>query len=278
MVGSVAELDRRTQIAVGCGIGVALVALAAILLFVYPFSTADPQPAGDTEQLFDAPLPDAEPPFTLETTFESEETVLHSEFAITASGEAYYRFESVEPGGPNVTREKYQRNAMTYVRYEFPAGNDERAEAFREDHDVVAETRTDGHLVLTGTTSSSLSVETTSGVETLLPTTLATTYYDQVDEGAAAGTRTYEPQTGWFSGSRDYRIIDASGDVTVDADTYELQSVDVSWVVHDFTSNYFDYYVGGESYSQELTLAVDRSEPEIETPEWVESVEASGDS
>lgn len=85
------------------------------------------------------------------------------------------------------------------------------------------------------------------------------------------GTTTYEPRAGWYDGDRRYRIGDASGRVTIDGETDTLRSLDVELEGHARAPSALEYALADRS-DLAMEYELNRSEPSVDRPEWVEAV------
>ncbi|MFP9193399.1 hypothetical protein ACLI4Q_17400 [Natrialbaceae archaeon A-CW1-1] len=98
------------------------------------------------------------------------------------------------------------------------------------------------------------------------------TQYEQVDESIEQAV--YEPRNGWFEGAEGYRVTDSTGHITVDPDSYAIESADVSFNVVSTADSYAKYLLtttfSDEPTSQEITYTVDTENVEIEILDWVE--------
>ena len=141
------------------------------------------------------------------------------------------------------TAEAYQAgpNETVYERYTIHKESvvDSHREAITgaDDRTMLRQTDTaEGAVFVVRVNESFEFADELSGTASLFVSGMGTTSYDQV--GRPSGTTIYEPQNGWFNGSRAYRITNASGEVRVDSETGVVDSGSVAWNLTEPADSY----------------------------------------
>lgn len=258
-------MDRRS-VAAAVVVLLLVVNLALVGLVLYPFSETDPLPPEDA---FEVGESDA---YRIEATITTDgETSLAVDGAVERSGERYVRVVQ-----ETVTTEQYQRNgsAAQYTRYVVDGENaDRRLQDLESDpeQEVISTDREDGTLRAVVVDNDSRTAPDPTGAASVVSTQLRLAVYDQVGSASESDRQVLEPQSGWYDGSRSYRLTDASGTVVVDPETNVLHAANVTWDLTKGTSTYAHYLLNrGNSVEQGVTYEYQSGNVSVETPDWVE--------
>ncbi|WP_276255592.1 hypothetical protein [Halomontanus rarus] len=262
----------RNRIAWGI-IGIlVLVCIGLIFSVVYPFSTANSHETS-TEERFTAGESDE---YELTGTLVVDGRLVYGfEGIVTADGDRYSSLE-----GEEMRYETYQSgpNRAIYTKIETA----ERQADFRlnsiehdDDRELLLEERNgeDVTLIVVEETADDTATGISSTAEQFIRS-LYGTQYERIEERDEEYV--YEPQEGWFDDQ--YRVTDSTGDVTVDADTHEVVSANVSWDVTRPAETYAHYLLArlsdDSTETYEITYEFDEGDSEVIVPDWVENARA----
>ena len=255
------------------GVVVAVLAvccLALVLAAVYPFTTMEPQANADDETFT---VDDAAEYSATGSVVVDGETPLAFE-GVATEDEGWY--QRVEQDG--ITSEEYRAelNGTVYERLEIKdeADAEHRRELIEDDEvrTIVEETSDDGTVTLVVESEPSTDDEPITGTATVFVNSLELAAYESVADESSE-SMTYEPQSGWYDGTRPYRITSPSGNVRADAETNAVESADVSWELTEAES-YVEYVLirltTDELSTQRIRFEYDADETELEEPAWVD--------
>lgn len=262
-------MERRTA---GVVVGIlALVCLAMVGSVVYPLDTATAH----------GQLPQDEQ-FTV-----GNASTYHATGAIVVDGEQSLSFEGIvaDDGAryqrlveDGVSRTQYQASpdGPVYTRLEIP--DESTATQMRESivgddrRQLLRDTQTGGNTTFVVRTNDTDLADAIPGTASVFVRSLHVVGYDLKSQGTP-GVSVYEPQNGWYEGTRPYRITASSGELSVKAGAKTVRSATVTW----------DQTVPAGSFVQYLTSTLTGDDPEthrvrytfeeasqsVQRPSWV---------
>lgn len=268
-------MERRT-VALALGALVLVPGLAGAFLATYPFSYDAPHSADPRAERFTVDLGEE---FRLTGSVVADGERLVEYEAVRAADGRRYEFVETDAGVTEVYRAEPGGELYRLHRYpdEEAAASTRSAAERDEGRTLVAEERVDGDVRLLVVEEDPGPVSgTVEGAEVLLHNGLQSfTAFGRVESDGE--TSVYEPRTGWYRHSEltgSIRVTDASGRVTVDAETNAVQSADVS-VRYTAASSYLEYArARGDAETVEATVDVAAAPASIDEPDWVEEVRA----
>lgn len=262
-------MKRRTA---GVLIGIlAVVCFGLILSAVYPFTTSDPHAANPPSDRFTVSDTDA---YSAKGSIVVDgQVILAFDGVVTADGAWYQRIVD-----DDVVSEAYQSTANGTIYHrrtmeESDAAKQQR-ELIAEDEDrvLVREDRDGDHVTFIVEENGTGVTQSVSGTASVFVNSLFVAGYEA--EGADSSEETvYEPRSGWYDGRDTYRITDASGEVSADADTHVVRSANVSWDLTAPVGTYAKYalvrLISDEPTTYKITFEFDSGDPDLERPPWV---------
>lgn len=245
--------------------------LGLLFSVVYPVAFAEPLADRPADEQF--AVGDAEQYSRSGQVVVDGELQVGFEEAQTASGERYQRIEF-----SNSRTERYQpdSNASIYIRHtmDAEASVDTMREQITTDdaQELRQENRSDGRVTFTSIKNSSDPSAEFQAPEAVVVQSFQLVAYKQADDSTGR-TVDFTPQTGWYGGSEGYRVTNATGNVQVDAETYEIESASVSWDVTAPAGSYAEYVLHSlgshASTTHEIVFDVREDNPELSQPTWV---------
>ncbi|MCL9814435.1 hypothetical protein [Natranaeroarchaeum aerophilus] len=252
----------------------AVVCLGMVAAVAFPLSTGEPQ--GMSESF----TQHADEEYQLSGEIETDGDVsLAVDGAVAESGEGYVRIVD-----NSVTDTRYQDGDDETVYRQLliedagpdQPGADRYIEDIEDDPDerLVRENRA-------GETTELVTVvedpdteigDRLDGGASVVTEVLGFAEYDSVE--TSDGTQTLTPTDGWFDEYRSYRIAGSSGDVRVDAETNAVEQADVRWDVTTDAGSYAEYLIAGETTTQRISYEYEGGDVDVETPEWVDGIDA----
>lgn len=268
-------MERRTA-AIALGALVLVLGFATAFLATYPFSYDTPHGADADAERFTVDLGDE---FHLTGRVVTGGDALVEYEAMRAADGRRYEYLETEAG----VTEIYQPGpgAEQYRLSRHP--DDESARAERrsteqsESRTLVIDERVDDEVrLLVVEEDPRRPTGTIEGGEIVLHNGLQSfTAFERV--GSDGETTVYEPRTGWYRHSErmgPFRVTNASGQITVDAETNAVQSADV-FVQYTAASDYLEYRRrADEAQTVDATVDGHEAPDSIDEPGWVAEIRA----
>lgn len=248
----------------------AAVCVGLVLSVAYPFNTAEPHALSDSTERFSVGDTDA---FNATGRFlaDGEET-LAFEGAVAADGAWYERV-----GEEHVTSWKYYPGSGETVYWRVRITGRDRAHEFRRsvtgdaDRDLLETERAGNRTTLVFTATGDDGSEPVSGTASVFVNGLGIVGYERAGSDGA-GLRTFEPKSGWYEGSRPYRITGATGAVDVN-DEMTVRSANVSWDLTEPAGSLAEYVLvtvaSDATTTQRVEFDYTPGATPIERPTWV---------
>ncbi|WP_224448300.1 hypothetical protein [Haloprofundus salilacus] len=160
---------------------------------------------------------------------------------------------------------------------------DQRVQRIRDDPDrtIVNEEREGGTVSVVSVVEDPGYELNPSGAASVVVRTLLLASYDRVDATDKRGLRVLRPQSGWYNGSRSYRLTDASGEMRFDPATNVIHSANIEWTLTTDTQTYAHYLLSRNSaVTQEVSYEYREEEIRVDAPDWADdaATAARGDS
>lgn len=251
----------------------ALCCLTLIVAAVYPVSTSSPHASATADERFE--VDDGADAYRTGGRIVVEGSVsLAFEGVVTADG-ARYQFLEEE----GITSEQYQASPNDPVYERLRIENEADAERMRariaddEARRLLHTGRTDDSVTLVVAENGTNLVDEIPGSASVFVRSLYVVGYERVDADAT-DTTVYEPQGGWYEGTGQYRVTDATGTVSTGADTSTVESASVSWKVTDPAGSYAEYVLvrltGPDPRRYEIAYEFESGDTELDRPAWVD--------
>jgi hypothetical protein len=154
----------------------------------------------------------------------------------------------------------------------------DRADEYRRsvtgtaDRDLLETERAGNRTTLVFTATGDDRSEPVSGTASVFVNSLGIVGYERAGADSA-GLRTFEPRSGWYEGSRPYRITGATGVVRTTTATMAVRSANVSWDLTEPAGSFAEYALvavaGDGSTSQSVEFEYTPGSASIEQPPWV---------
>lgn len=255
-----------------------LVVLCIVLVFavLYPFTMASPHASTHPSDRFTAGEPAA---FSANGSIVVDgRVVLAFDGVVTADGAWYQRVE--EPG---VVAETYQHAPAGTIYHRLTIADRSDATQRREqisanpDLDLVREERDDDRVTLVFEEHATDTTQPVSGTAAVFVNSLAVASYEAT--ATRSSTTVYQPQSGWYDGSRPYRLTGATGEVHANAATHVVTSANLSWATTTPAGTYAEYVLvtltSDNPTTHRITYEFEPGETDLERPTWAGDTNAT---